>query len=44
MKKSIIFLGLFIVMFGWIIQSNVQASTPAELYDKCMETYQFQIC
>ena len=20
-------------MFGWIIQSNVQASTPAELYD-----------
>ncbi len=33
MKKSIIFLGLFIVMFGWIIQSNVQASTPAELYD-----------
>ena len=33
MKKSIIFLGLFIVMFSWIIQSNVQASTPAELYD-----------
>lgn len=33
MKKSIIFLGLFIVMFGWVIRSNVQASTPAELYD-----------
>ncbi len=33
MKKSIIFLGLFIIMFGWVIRSNVQASTPAELYD-----------
>lgn len=33
MKKSIIFLGLFIVMFGWVIRSNVQASTPIELYD-----------
>lgn len=33
MKKSIIFLGLFIITFGWVIRSNVQASTPAELYD-----------
>lgn len=33
MKKSIIFLGVFIVMFGWVIRSNVQASTPVELYD-----------
>ena len=33
MKKSIIFLGVFIFMFGWVIRSNVQASTPAELYD-----------
>lgn len=33
MKKSIIFLGLFIIIFGWVIRSNVQASTPAELYD-----------
>lgn len=33
MKKSIIFLGLFILMFGWVIRSNVQASTPTELYD-----------
>ena len=32
-KKSIIFLGLFLVMFGWVIKSNVQASTPIELYD-----------
>lgn len=33
MKKSIIFLGLFIVMFSWVIRSNVHAATPAELYD-----------
>lgn len=33
MKKSIIFLSLFLLMFGWVIRSNVQASTPAELYD-----------
>ena len=33
MKKSIIFLGLFLVMFRWVIKSNVQASTPIELYD-----------
>ncbi len=32
-KKSVIFLGLFIVMFGWVVQSNVMASTPVELYD-----------
>jgi len=33
MKKSIIFLSAFIFMFGWVIRSNVQASTPLELYD-----------
>ncbi len=33
MKKSIIFLSVFIFMFGWIIRSNVHASTPIELYD-----------
>lgn len=33
MKKSIIFLGLFIVMFSWVIKSNVHAATPVELYD-----------
>ncbi len=33
MKKSIIFLSVFIFMFGWVIRSNVQASTPIELYD-----------
>lgn len=33
MKKSIISLSVFLLMFGWVIRSNVQASTPAELYD-----------
>lgn len=33
MKKSIIFLSAFIIMFGWVVQSNVHASTPVELYD-----------
>lgn len=33
MKKSIIFLGLFVAMFGWVIKSNVQAATPIEMYD-----------
>jgi carboxyl-terminal processing protease len=33
MKKSIIFLGVFVVMFGWVVKTNVQASTPVELYD-----------
>ncbi len=33
MKKSIIFLSVFIFMFGWVIRSNVHASTPVELYD-----------
>lgn len=33
MKKSIIFSGLFIVMFSWVIRSNVHAATPTELYD-----------
>lgn len=33
MKKSIIFLSAFIFLFGWVVKSNVQASTPEELYD-----------
>ena len=33
MKKSIISLVAFLVMFGWVIKSNVHASTPVELYD-----------
>ena len=33
MKKSIIFLGVFLFTFGWVVRSNVQASTPVELYD-----------
>jgi len=33
MKRSIIFLAVFIFLFGWIVRSNVQASTPVELYD-----------
>ena len=33
MKKSIIFFSAFIFMFGWVIRSNVHASTPVELYD-----------
>lgn len=33
MKRSAIFLAIFIFLFGWIIRSNVQASTPIELYD-----------
>lgn len=33
MKRSFIFLAIFIFLFGWIVRSNVQASTPVELYD-----------
>ena len=33
MKRSLILLTVFLVMFGWVIKSNVQASTPVELYD-----------
>ena len=33
MKKTIISLGVFLFMFGWVVRSNVQASTPVELYD-----------
>jgi carboxyl-terminal processing protease len=33
MKKSLIFLIMFVATFGWILQTNVQASTPTELYD-----------
>lgn len=32
-KKSIAFLGLFVLMFGWVIKSNVQAAAPVEMYD-----------
>ena len=34
MKKSIVFLSAFIFLFGWVVKSNVQASTPEELYDR----------
>jgi len=33
MKKSIIFLITFIVMFGCVIKANVHAANPTELYD-----------
>lgn len=33
MKKSLISLAAFLLMFGWVIRANVQASTPIELYD-----------
>ena len=33
MRRSVIFLAIFIFLFGWIIRSNVQAFTPVELYD-----------
>ncbi len=33
MKKSAIFLGLFIAVFGWTLKSNVMAATPIEMYD-----------
>ena len=32
-RKSAIFLALFLFMFGWVIKSNVQAATPVEMYD-----------
>ena len=32
-KKSAVFLGLFVLSFGWAINSNVQAATPVEMYD-----------
>ncbi len=32
-RKSAIFLALFLFMFGWVIKSNVQAATPIEMYD-----------
>ncbi|MBP3846906.1 S41 family peptidase [bacterium] len=32
-KKSAVFLGLFVLTFGWAISSNVQAATPIEMYD-----------
>ena len=32
-SKSALFLGLFVLSFGWVISSNVQAATPVEMYD-----------
>ncbi len=32
-KKCAVFLGLFIISFGWAVSSNVQAATPVEMYD-----------
>lgn len=33
MKKSIIFLGAFLFLSGWVIKNNVLAYSPIELYD-----------
>lgn len=33
MRKSFIFMGAFIILFGWIIKDNVFAYTPTDLYD-----------
>ena len=33
MRKSFIFLGVFVILFGCIIRDNVFAYTPVELYD-----------
>jgi carboxyl-terminal processing protease len=33
LKKSFIFFIMFVATFGWVLQTNVQASTPTELYD-----------
>lgn len=33
MKKSLIFLGIFILLFGCIIHNNVMAYSPSQLYD-----------
>lgn len=32
-KKSVVFLGLLVLTFGWTVGSNVQAATPIEMYD-----------
>lgn len=34
MKKSLIFVGTFILLFGCIIHNNVMAYTPVDLYDQ----------
>jgi len=34
MKKSVIFLGTFILLFGCIIHNNVMAYSPVDLYDQ----------
>ena len=33
MKKSIIFLGAFLLLSGWVIRDNVFAYSPVDLYD-----------
>ena len=33
MRKSFIFMGAFVILFGWIIKDNVFAYTPTDLYD-----------
>lgn len=33
MRKSFIFMGAFVLLFGWIIKDNVFAYAPADLYD-----------
>ena len=33
MKKSIIFLTAFLVLFGWVVRNNVFAYSPTDLYD-----------
>lgn len=32
-KKSTVFLGLLVLTFAWVMNSNVQAATPIEMYD-----------
>ena len=34
MKKSIIAIGAFLFLTGWVIRDNVMATTPVELYDQ----------
>lgn len=32
-EKSVVFLGIFAFTFGWVVNSNVQAATPVDMYD-----------
>ncbi len=41
-KKSLVSLVVFLGMFGWVIKSNVQASTPTELYDNVWRLINFK--